>query len=135
MPGSCRSFALPACFKAASKPALQEPEDISGIDFKGAMWSVVRGKCTIDEFDCIMSPGFPNPYPSQDSCYIAVNVSDAVPIQVENFSTEASFDFLSFNCKAFSGEEGPDGVTPDASIHWVADHSVVSTGWRLCPSY
>ena len=37
-----------------------------------------------------------------------MNVSDAVPIRVENFSTEPGFDFLSFSCKAFSGQVGPD---------------------------
>ena len=37
-----------------------------------------------------------------------MNVSVAVPIRVENFSTELGYDFLSFSCKAFSGEVGPD---------------------------
>ena len=113
----------------------QEEEDVSDIDFNGAMWAVVRGKCTMDEYDCIMSPAFPDPYPSKESCLIAVNVTDAVPIRVENFSTEPSFDFLSFDCQAFSGDIGPDGIVPDPSIHWAADHSIAGTGWRLCPSF
>ena len=113
----------------------QEEDDVSDIDFNGAMWAVVRGKCSMDEFDCIMSPGFPEPYPSKESCLIAVNVTDAVPIRVENFSTEPSFDFLSFDCQAFSGDIGPDGIVPDASIHWASDHSIAGTGWRLCPSF
>lgn len=121
--------------KRATAEDKQEEDDVSDIDFNGAMWAVVRGKCSMDEFDCIMSPGFPEPYPSKESCLIAVNVTDAVPIRVENFSTEPSFDFLSFDCQAFSGDIGPDGIVPDASIHWASDHSIAGTGWRLCPSF
>lgn len=114
--------------KRATAEDKQEEDDVSDIDFNGAMWAVVRGKCSMDEFDCIMSPGFPEPYPSKESCLIAVNVTDAVPIRVENFSTEPSFDFLSFDCQAFSGDIGP-------AIHWASDHSIAGTGWRLCPSF
>ena len=71
---------------------------------------------------------------SAQDCTIAVNSSAASPIHVESFSTEGSYDNLLVNCEAYSGIVGPQGVIPDTTIYWYADGSVVSSGWRICPS-
>ena len=71
---------------------------------------------------------------SAEDCTIAVNTSAAVPISVESFTTEAGYDNLLVNCKAYSGLVGPEGVVPDTTIYWYADGSVVASGWKICPS-
>ena len=63
-----------------------------------------------------------------------MNTSAATPLQVESFSTEAGYDSLLVNCKAYSGSVGPEAVVPDTTIYWYSDGSVVSSGWRICPS-
>ena len=63
-----------------------------------------------------------------------MNASAAVPIHVHEFSTEAGYDSLLVNCKAYSGSAGPEAVVPDTTIYWYSDGSVVSNGWKICPS-
>ena len=67
-------------------------------------------------------------------CTIAVNTTAAVPIVVQNFSTEKSYDAVVVNCKVYSGTDGPEGVIPDSTIYWFSDGSVNAAGWRICPS-
>mmetsp|Transcript_26199 Transcript_26199/g.60687 ORF Transcript_26199/g.60687 Transcript_26199/m.60687 type:complete len:420 (-) Transcript_26199:371-1630(-) len=105
------------------------------IEFGNAMWAVLSGPCTMDNAShCITSPGFPGNYSNSQDCRIAVNVSAATPISVQNFSTEAGYDSLLINCKGYSGTSGPEGVLPDTTIYWYSDSSIVSTGWKICPS-
>jgi len=102
-------------------------------DFHGMMWAVVHGPCTMDESGCIQSPNFPANYTMQEACTIAVNVTAAVPIQVQSFSTERAYDALLVNCKAYSGRDGPQGVIPDSNVYWLSDGSVNAPGWKICP--
>lgn len=112
-----------------------QDEHPAGVDFKNSMWAVVQGNCTLDSFNCILSPHFPANYGNSESCQIAVNTSAAVPIRVANFSTEFGVDKLSFGCLThFSGKNGPEGVIPQTTISWFSDGSIVSSGWKLCPS-
>lgn len=73
------------------------------------------------------------PFVQDEACTIAVNVTAAVPIQVENFSTEDAYDALLVNCQVYSGQDAPEGVTPDTNIYWVSDDSVSAPGWKICP--
>ncbi|CAJ1461092.1 unnamed protein product [Effrenium voratum] len=125
---------LAAKVKKVSAQDEQELQDLGDLDFQGSMWQVVEGKCTLDAENCILSPNFPEEYGTSETCKIAVNTSAAVPIQVANFSTELRFDSLMFDCKYFSGDRGPEGLVPQGAIAWSSDESVVSSGWRLCPS-
>ncbi|CAE7306257.1 mdn1 [Symbiodinium natans] len=109
-------------------------ETAPDIAFGHAMWTVLSGSCTVDDSDCLVSPGYPGNYSNKDDCRIAVNTSAATPLQVESFSTEAGYDSLLVNCKAYSGSVGPEAVVPDTTIYWYSDGSVVSSGWRICPS-
>eukprot|EP00438_Fugacium_kawagutii_P015652 Skav229949 [mRNA] locus=scaffold2665:176073:177371:- [translate_table: standard] len=111
----------------------QEAANISGIDFNGSMWAVVKGNCTKDSSGCIMSPGFPQNYTAQSLCVIAVNSSAAVPIKVVNFSTEHNYDSLISDCQYFSGKKGPEGIVPQNPMFWYSDELVTSSGWKLCP--
>lgn len=111
----------------------QETMNISGIDFNGSMWAVIKGNCTKDSDGCIMSPGYPQNYTPKSICVFAVNASAAVPIKVVNFSTEEKFDALISDCQYFSGSKGPDKFVPHGPIFWHSDDSIVSSGWKLCP--
>lgn len=62
-----------------------------------------------------------------------MNVTAAVPIQVQSFSTERAYDALLVNCKAYSGRDGPQGVIPDSNVYWLSDGSVNAPGWKICP--
>lgn len=105
------------------------------IAFPGhAIWTVLSGSCRVDESDCLVSPGYPGNYSNKEECTVAVNASAAVPIHVDEFSTEAGYDSLLVNCKAYSGSAGPEAVVPDTTIYWYSDGSVVSNGWKICPS-
>ncbi|CAK8990807.1 Transmembrane protease serine 9 (Polyserase-I) (Polyserine protease 1) (Polyserase-1) [Cleaved into: Serase-1 [Durusdinium trenchii] len=109
--------------------------DTDTADFGGAMWTVLQGPCTMDDSDCILSPNFPGNYSAKQACIIAVNVTAAVAIQVQSFSTEEAYDSLLVNCKTYSGKEGPQGITPDTNIYWLSDHSINAAGWKICPLY
>lgn len=59
------------------------------MDFKGQMFFVVSGDCTVDDDGCVSSPGYlEGVYNNNDRCRIAVNGQLAKPLRVENFSTE-----------------------------------------------
>jgi len=98
--------------------------DEGEVNFEGAMWRVLRGNCVMDDSQCIQSPSFPQNYSALEACVIAVNASAASPIRVEGFSTEEWYDTLLVNCKAYSGSDGPEGVTPETSIYWLSDASI-----------
>eukprot|EP00439_Symbiodinium_sp_Y106_P082174 s348_g21.t1 len=75
-----------------------------------AIWTVLSGSCRVDESDCLVSPGYPGNYSNKEECTVALNTSAAVPIHVHEFSTEAGYDSLLVNCKAYSGSAGPEAV-------------------------
>lgn len=108
-------------------------DDYSNVDFRGAMWSVLRGPCSVDAAHCLLSPNYPNSYGDNQQCKVAVNAAAAVPIEVVSFSTEIGFDKLYVDCKAYHRSRGPEGVVPTNSLFWSSDASVVDAGWRLCP--
>ena len=110
------------------------PEDVyfGNTDKNDMMFTGVRGPCIMDEFSCVMSPGYPNPYPSGESCQIAVSPQNSAPIHVTNFSTTFG-DYLSFDCKYFTGGMGPEGIIPRSTIHWKP--ASIGAGWRICPGH
>eukprot|EP00913_Durusdinium_trenchii_P002545 g2354.t1 len=84
-------------------------DDYSNVDFRGAMWSVLRGPCSVDAAHCLLSPNYPNSYGDNQQCKVAVNAAAAVPIEVVSFSTEIGFDKLYVDCKAYHRSRGPEG--------------------------
>jgi secreted trypsin-like serine protease len=104
------------------------------ISFGGSMWVVTDGPCAMDEEFCISSPGYPSDYGNSVSCTIAINSSSAVPIDVVEFTTEKEYDVMLVDCTPYSGDDGPDGILPLSTIYWRPDHSVVESGWKICPS-
>jgi len=97
------------------------------------MWRVTHGPCKMDEQGCVMSGNYPEKYGAKEECQIAVNPSIAVPIELKDFHTEFDYDTLKVNGKQFSGDRGPAGVIPTATIHWGTDSRDQRTGWKLCP--
>eukprot|EP00035_Acanthoeca_spectabilis_P026506 m.462993 g.462993 ORF g.462993 m.462993 type:complete len:619 (-) comp22858_c0_seq1:180-2036(-) len=68
-----------------------------------------------------------------ERCTIRVN--RPVMLTPYFFHTEAGFDFLYVNGRAFSGSgEGLGGVIANAgsTIEWRTDHSIVEQGWNIC---
>ena len=60
------------------------------MNFKGEVFVVLTGDCTVDEDGCVSSPGYDSgAYGNNERCRIAVNAAVATPLRVENFSTEA----------------------------------------------
>lgn len=112
---------------------LPVPDAAQG-SFGNAMWRVASGPCVMDNASCILSPNYPGNYSDGERCKIAVNASAAVPIDVKSFNTEDGYDMLLVNCEAYSGNFGPEGVTPEQNILWESDTSIVSSGWKICPS-
>ena len=103
------------------------------VDFRGRMWAVASGRCSIDEDGCLRSPGYPDNYGSREKCRIAVNPAAASPISVDHFATEEPYDHLEVNCVPYSGKHGPNDIVPNSDIYWMADGSMQDKGWRLCP--
>lgn len=59
------------------------------MNFKGQVFVVLTGDCTVDEDGCVSSPGYDSgAYGNNERCRIAVNAAVATPLRVENFSTE-----------------------------------------------
>mmetsp|Transcript_16006 Transcript_16006/g.41410 ORF Transcript_16006/g.41410 Transcript_16006/m.41410 type:complete len:770 (+) Transcript_16006:59-2368(+) len=111
----------------------------SGWKLCPSMWTVTAGECSVDEDDCLVSPHFPDSYGDNERCRVQVHDANARPIDVDSFATEASYDQLSLTksngkSNAYSGETGPDAVTPIGQIKWASDHSQTAGGWRLCPT-
>lgn len=117
------------------KPKAVAQEDEVKVNFKGEVFVVLTGDCTVDEDGCVSSPGYDSgAYGNNERCRIAVNAAVATPLRVENFSTEAGYDSVVVNCRRYSGSKGPSGVIPSSSILWSTDSSTVDEGWKLCPS-
>lgn len=97
------------------------------------MWKSVTRPCAIDSEGCITSHNFPRFYGSQEHCSLDIDESLTGPLRVTDFETEKNHDVLLVNGQAYSGTDGPQGVTPYQRIIWRSDHSISKGGWRLCP--
>merc|ERR1719330_698112 len=91
-------------------------------------WSVSGTGCVMDGA-CVQSNNHPSNYGNNEQCTLTVN---AVPLEVEAFSTESRYDFLTVGGSSYSGTNGPPSGTYSGSITWSSDYSVVNSGWRLC---
>mmetsp|Transcript_25781 Transcript_25781/g.51679 ORF Transcript_25781/g.51679 Transcript_25781/m.51679 type:complete len:304 (+) Transcript_25781:76-987(+) len=98
------------------------------------IWSVSKGSCTLDEDNCISSPGYPEAYKANDRC--TIDVEDAfVGVQVVDFKTEVGFDLLVMNDRAYSGDMKPVYKTkPEGGrIMWMSNSVLSRMGWKICP--
>jgi len=97
------------------------------------MWKSVSRPCAIDKNGCITSHNYPRFYGSQEHCSLEIEETMTGPLVVTDFETEKNHDILTVNGKAYSGNEGPQGIVPYGQIIWRSDHSISKRGWRLCP--
>jgi len=101
-------------------------------------WLPSSGACTVDANGCIMSPNYKrssfNQYGVNQTC--AFTVTGSYAIDVKDFNTEKTYDFLTVNGNKYSGGSGnsPVGVVPSGKITWLSDSSVTNFGWMLCPT-
>merc|ERR1740116_255684 len=91
-------------------------------------WSLQGDGCVMDGA-CVSSKNHPSNYGNNEQCTLTVN---AVPLEVEAFSTESRYDFLTVGGSSYSGTSGPPSGTYSGSITWSSDYSVTNSGWRLC---
>ncbi len=87
------------------------------------------GSCAISSDGCVTSPGYPSNYASGQKCVFTM---PELPLRVEAFSTEGSYDKLKVNGQDYSGERGTDDVTPSGGIEWTSDGSTERSGWKIC---
>lgn len=105
------------------------------LDFGDRSWVVIEdygGSCTIDSEGCAMTQG--TTYGNDEFCRILVNPDKTRtgPISVFKFQTESRYDVLEVNGKAYSGDRGPQDITPSGEITWSSDRSQTYPGWRIC---
>jgi len=91
---------------------------------------VVSGSGCEENGNCVQSKNHPGQYGNNEAC--TIQLGGSVPVTVEAFSTESSYDFLTVGVQAYSGSSGPSSGSYTGSITWASDYSVTSTGWRLC---
>jgi len=91
---------------------------------------VVSGSGCEENGNCVQSKNHPGQYGNNEAC--TIQLGGSVPVTVEAFSTESSYDFLTVGGQAYSGSSGPSSGSYTGSITWASDYSVTSTGWRLC---
>jgi len=97
-------------------------------------FTVVMGSCTVDSEGCLLSPNYPGNYSMREECIITVNPNATGPVQVVDFHTEQTSDVLVVNGVHYSGNRGPVGVYPMQDMLWFSDFSIVSTGFKVCPT-
>jgi len=94
-------------------------------------WTVTGSGCQIDGA-CVQSNNYPQNYGNDESCIIDVG---NLPIAVEYFETERSYDELTVNGVAYSGTPSNindiNGVQ-NGKLSWASDYSVTKKGWRIC---
>merc|ERR1712060_915030 len=96
------------------------------------LWAVESGPCTLHNNGCMRSPNYPRNYSDDEGCIISINGIGS--ISATNFKTEEGYDFLYVNDVAYSGNQGPNSVTPTQAIVWSTDGSITERpGWELCP--
>jgi len=91
-------------------------------------WSVTGTGCAMNG-NCIQSNNHPGNYGNNEACTIKAH---EVAIEVEAFSTESRYDFLTVDGIAYDGTSGPPDGTYSGTISWATDGSVVKSGWKLC---
>jgi hypothetical protein len=103
-------------------------------------FEVTSGACTVpvDQPTCIQSPNYPANYGSFGYCEITIpggqNFWEGKTLKALDFLTEACCDTLTVNGQGYSGLSFPSGLSPMSTIHWTADETVHSTGWKICSS-
>merc|ERR1719188_2244451 len=92
-------------------------------------WEITGSGCAADG-NCVSSKNYPSSYGNSEQC--TIQLSGSVAIQVEAFSTESGYDFLTMGGSSYSGTSGPPSGTYTGSITWASDYSVTNSGWRIC---
>ena len=71
-------------------------------------------------------------YGYYESCYIYV--TSATTLDVQSFSTESSYDYVTVNSISYSGSYSPDGVAVSAGnyIYFSSDSSISYSGFEIC---
>jgi len=105
------------------------------------------GACTIStDSKCVSSPNYPSPYPNYQagSCAFSRVSGSTTYVSACAFSTEQSYDTLSFGGSAYSGESSSSSnfLSPGTPVYqsrnsmvecrWSSDHTMASTGWKIC---
>jgi len=104
-------------------------------------WKVLSGGsgCEIDADCCLTSPNYDtSSYDNDQSCRIQVGTSPGA-IHQEHFNTETDYDVLRIptvdrGMGNYHGDAGPHDIKPQpqGTILWSSDHSIVSSGFKLC---
>jgi hypothetical protein len=100
-------------------------------------FSIKSGRCALTKEGCITSPNFPSLYGNDDHCEISVTSDSAVVLNVEEFQTEAGYDFVTLDdsaTKRYAGSESPHLQTVMKIIKFDSDESVAKGGWQICAS-
>jgi hypothetical protein len=103
------------------------------VDYTTTTTTTSTHPCRTDDAGCILSPGFPDIYGINTRCtFELASLPAGEPLRTTDFHTEQGYDQIIVNGLGFSGQSAPDGIVPTEPIVWTSDHSVVTTGWRLC---
>ena len=51
-------------------PSDTSDETSRDIDFGNAMWAVLKGACSLDDSNCIVSPGYPGNYSNKEDAWL-----------------------------------------------------------------
>ena len=126
LPGAQESYAgiiAAIDFAKSYEPPAPTPAPAPG------SWVVQGSGCVMDGA-CVSSKNHPSNYGNNEQCNI--ELYGDIPISVEAFSTERSYDILTMGGASYSGTSGPPSGSYSGSISWGSDGSVVNSGWRLC---
>jgi len=93
-------------------------------------WDVAGSGCEEDTDGCVFSIDHPSNYGNNQRCQISLYGD--VSISVEAFRTESGYDILSMGGGRYSGNQGPTSGVYTGFIFWNSDHSITSSGWKLC---
>merc|ERR1719499_2149504 len=93
-------------------------------------WDVAGSGCEEDTDGCVFSIDHPSNYGNNQRCQISLYGD--VSISVEAFRTERWHDILSMGGGRYSGNQGPTSGVYTGFIFWNSDHSITSSGWKLC---
>ena len=93
-------------------------------------WEVSGSGCEETEGRCIQSKNYPSQYGNSEAC--TVTIYGNFNLNVEAFSTEDRYDFLTMGGTRYSGSSGPSSGTYSGTIAWASDSSVTNSGWRVC---
>jgi len=126
-------FTCPGAIETAHYPALPVPTHRRPRPPPPPAPPVSEIPCPLDDEGCFTSPGFAQgeDYPPSHSCIMSYKFGK---INVVHFDTEERYDYMEINGQRYSGDEGPQDVTPKQSnILWSADSAAQAKGWKICP--